>query len=240
MIRTVLVVLYIFLSLLFFSPILGILWFVKKSNRLLADKTAQSILRFICKGVIVIAGIDLKVYGLENVPKDSPVLFVGNHRSYFDIIITLAQNIKLYGYVAKLELGKIPLLKMWMKKINCIFLDRDDIRAGMQVILKAIENVKLGISVFIYPEGTRHHDEYVHDFKAGSFKIATKTGCPIIPVAVLGSDDIFENHVPKVIPAKVKLYYGTPILPESLNGEEKKHIAEYTKNIIEDMIKNAV
>ena len=96
------------------------------------------------------------VIGEENVPKDEPVLYIGNHRSYFDIVMTYIRVPRPTGYIAKIEMLKIPLLSHWMKYLHCLFLDRNDIKQGMKIILTAIDKVKSGISICVFPEGTRN------------------------------------------------------------------------------------
>ena len=123
-----------------------------------------------------------------------------------------------------------------MKINHCLFLDRKDLRQGLKVITDAIEEVKSGYSIFIYPEGTRSKDGKLGDFIAGSFKIATRTDCPIIPVAITGSDDVFEKHIPFIRSSKVTIRYGEPIIPSQLEQEQKKKINEYTKGVIAEML----
>lgn len=235
MLRTILVLTFIVFFLIIYLPVLGILGIIKKYNKTFVDTISQRILRNVCNVVVILAGIDLTIEGKENIPKNTPVLFVANHTSYFDIICTLSQNTGRFGYIAKLELSRIPSLRIWMHRINCIFLDRNDIRAGMQAILSAIDNIKNGISVFIFPEGTRHHDGKIHEFKGGSFKIATKTECPIIPVSIKGGDDVFEKHIPRVFPAKVHIKYGIPIYTSNLTKEESSSLPELVRNTVENM-----
>ena len=134
----------------------------------------------------------------------------------------------------------IPLLSNWMKYLHCLFLDRKDIKEGMKTILTAIEEIKNGVSICIFPEGTRSRSESELEmlpFHEGSFKIATKTGCPIIPIAIHNSAEIFEAHSPKIRPCKVVVEYGDPIYPEQLSKEEKKRLGSYTQNIILEMLK---
>ena len=73
-------------------------------------------------------------------------------------------------------------------------------------------------------------------FKEGSLKIAEKTGCPIIPMALTGTADIFENHLPWIRPAHVTLQYGEPIYPKELSKEDKKHLGSYTQGKILAML----
>ena len=73
-------------------------------------------------------------------------------------------------------------------------------------------------------------------FHEGSFKIATKANCPIIPIAISNSANIFEAHFPKISPAKVVVEYGKPIYPDELSKEDKRHVGEYTQNVIREML----
>ena len=164
--------------------------------------------------ILWITGAKVTVIGEENVPKDTPVLYIGNHRSYFDILLTYSRCPIRTGYIAKKEMEKIPLLSNWMRYLHCLFLDRKDIKQGLKTILAAVDKVKSGISICIFPEGTRNKNEDELDmlsFHEGSFKIAAKAKCPIIPMAISNSADIFEAHFPTIHPAKVVVEYGKPI-----------------------------
>ena len=123
-----------------------------------------------------------------------------------------------------------------MRFLQCLFLDRDDIRQGMKTILQAIEQVKAGYSFFISPEGTRNQGKDMLPFKEGSFKVAEKTGCAIIPVALTNTDELFEKHVPCVRSAKVVIEFGKPIYPNQLDKEQRKHLGSYVQNIIKEML----
>ena len=128
------------------------------------------------------------------------------------------------------------LLRDWMKALYCLFLDREDMKAGLKTILQGIEYIKNGISICIFPEGTRNRQEEMLPFKEGSLKMAEKTGCPIIPMAITNSAEIFENHLPFVRPCHVILEYGTPILPKELSKEDRKFLGAYTQKKIQEML----
>ena len=101
--------------------------------------------------------------------------------------------------------------------------------------MTAIEKVKSGISICIFPEGTRNRvNDTFMEFHEGSFKIAEKTGCPIIPMSINNSAQIFEDHIPKIKKAHVVLEYGKPIYPAELSKEDRKHLGVYTQNIIKE------
>jgi 1-acyl-sn-glycerol-3-phosphate acyltransferase len=183
------------------------------------------------------AGMKRVVLGLENIPKDTAVLYVSNHRSLADIPMAYITVPNLMGFVAKIEIKKAPFLSWWMVLVNCLFLDRSDMRAGMKMILDGIDSIKQGYSIFIAPEGTRNQDKELLPFKEGSLKIADKTNCPIIPVAISGTDDVFENSAPWIKRATCVIEYGTPIYPDQLTKEERKTMGAYCRDVITEMLK---
>lgn len=194
------------------------------------------------KCVAFISGVKLTVIGEENVPRDEPVLYIGNHRSFFDVVVTYARCPGLTGYIAKDGVNKVPIFRIWMKRLHCIFLKRDDMKEGLKVILKAIEYVKSGISICIFPEGTRNkyrdNPTSLLPFKEGSFKIAIKTGCKIVPMALIGTADILENHFPWIHSTDIKLIYGEPIDVSALDKDQQKHVGAYCQAVVEELIRS--
>lgn len=215
-------------------------WLIGKINKRAKDISSLRIVQWGFRVILWIIGVKVTTIGLEKVPKDQPVLYVANHRSYFDILLISVRNHNLTGFVAKKELGKIPFLNIWMKYIYCLFLDRENIREGLKTILQAVEYVKSGISMVIFPEGTRNKAEDDLDilpFHDGSFKIAQRSGCAVVPIAINNSCDIFEKHMPKFKPVKVVMEYCDPIILSDLPKEDQKRIGAYTQNIILEKLK---
>ena len=241
MLRYLFTILFIFSFLFLSLPYLGIEWILGKFNREASDLRQLRVVQAVFKIILWICGTKVIVLGEENVPTDKPVLYVANHKSLFDIIITYIRCPIRTGYVSKDVIEKVPSLNLWMKRLYCLFLNRSDIKQGLKTILAGIENIKNGISMCIFPEGTRNKTEdLVLPFKEGSFKMATKTGCPIIPMALTNTSAIFEDHFPLVKPTTVILEYGTPIYPNELNKDEQKKIGAYCQHAIEEMlIKNS-
>ncbi|MGL5436234.1 MAG: lysophospholipid acyltransferase family protein [Lachnospiraceae bacterium] len=189
--------------------------------------------------IIRLTGTKVTVIGQENIP-DSSVLYVGNHRSYFDILVGYTTVPGLTGFVAKREMLRYRLLSDWMHNVNCLFLDRKNIKEGLKTILSGVDKVKNGISIWIFPEGTRNESDDILSllpFKEGSLKIAEKSKCPVIPVAITGTAEIFEKHIPFMKPSKVTIEYGKPIYLEQLPPEEKKRSGAYTRDVIIEMLK---
>lgn len=240
MFRFILVCIVVVGFLILSIPILLVEWVIGKFNRRAKDISSLRIVQAVFRCVLKITGSDIQIIGHENVPHDTAVLYIGNHRSFFDILLTYVLCPDLTGYIAKKEMEPIPLLSNWMKYLHCLFLDRKDIKAGMKTILTAIDEAKNGVSICIFPEGTRNKNESELDmlpFHEGSFKIATKSGCPIIPMAITNSTEIFEAHFPKIKPAKVIVEYGKPIYPDQLSKEDKKRLGAYTQETILNMLK---
>lgn len=240
--RTIITVLYVFLFLILGLPVLGIEWIISKFNKAHADMVQLRIVQWGLKCVAFISGVKLTVIGEENVPRDEPVLYIGNHRSFFDVVVTYARCPGLTGYIAKDGVNKVPIFRIWMKRLHCIFLKRDDMKEGLKVILKAIEYVKSGISICIFPEGTRNKDKdnptSLLPFKEGSFKIAIKTGCKIVPMALIGTADILENHFPWIHSTDIKLIYGEPIDVSALDKDQQKHVGAYCQTVVEELIRS--
>lgn len=235
MIRFIAVASFVVLFLIFSIPLLIAEWIIGKFNMDFKNKSSLAIVNWGFRCCLFLAGTKVIVKGEENVPKDEPVLYIGNHRSYFDILITYVRVPRPTGYIAKKEMLKWPLLVNWMRNLHCLFLDRHDLKQGLKIILEAIEKVKSGISICIFPEGTRNKVNHTFmDFHEGSFKIASKTGCAIVPMAIYNSAAIFEDHLPKVKKATVILEYCKPIYMKDLEKEDQKHIGAYTRNIIMD------
>ena len=237
MIRTILIALTLFLYLVLLLPVLGIEWIYHKINPEKADYQQLRMVQAAFRLMLKMTGARIQVIGEENVPKDRAVLYVGNHKSYFDILLTYSRVPRLTGYVAKKEMESFPILSIWMKRLHCLFLDRKDIKQGLKTILTGIDLIKNGISVCIFPEGTRNKsNDRLLPFKEGSLKMAEKTGCPIIPFAITNSSKLFEDHMPFVRPCGIIIEYGKPIYPAELPKEEKKFLGAYCRKQIEDML----
>mgnify|MGYP004533453569 CR=1 FL=1 len=238
--RSILAVIFVFFYLILGSLVLGVEWIIGKFNKKHADLVTLRFVQWAFRCVMWISGTRLEVKGFENVPKDEAVLYIGNHRSFFDVVITYARCPGLTGYLAKKEIEKIPFLSTWMRYLYCLFLDRKDIKQGLKTILTAIDHVKQGISIFIFPEGTRStgaDQAELLPFHEGSFKVATKTDCLIVPVAITNTSQILEDHFPFIKSTQVTLEYGKPFRPSELSKEDRKIIGSYTRDIIQEMVK---
>lgn len=235
MIRFILVVIFVVLFLVLSIPLLIAEWIIGKFNQDIKDHSSLAIVNWAFRQVIRLSGTHTIVLGEENVPKDTAVLYVGNHRSYFDILLTYVRVPRPTGYVSKIEMKRYPLLSNWMCNLLCLFLDRENIKEGLKTILAAVEKVKSGISICIFPEGTRNkvNDSFL-PFHEGSFKIAERGNVPIVPITLVNTADIFEDHLPKIKKTTVVIEYGKPIYVKNLDKESRKSLSTYVSTIIAD------
>lgn len=177
-------------------------------------------------------GAEIVVHNQEKIPCDTNVLFVSNHQSNFDILIILAEIKKNTGFVAKVELGKIPYLSDWMKNIHCIFMDREDMKQSMKTIIEGISLLKAGKSLVIFPEGTRSKSDKMGEFKAGSFKLALKAKVPIVPVSINGSYKLMEGNKNRIKADRVDIYIHEPVYTDKLSKEEIAVLHETVRDVI--------
>ncbi len=238
MIRTILILLVAVLYLVIGCIPAFVLWLIGKKNPDLKDRVSMHMIQWIFGVILALSGTKVKAEGLENIPKDRAVLYVGNHRSYFDIIASYRLLPGITGYVAKKEMGKVPFLRLWMRYIHCLFLDRSNVKEGLKTILAGAEEIKNGHSMWIFPEGTRNRGDEgsLLDFKEGSLKMADKAGCPVVPVAIAHSADVLENHFPFIHAATITIRFGEPIDLKSLPREQKKLAGSYTRTQIQGML----
>lgn len=235
MIRLILVLLFVFLFLVLSTPLMLAEWIIGRFNMPLRDKSSLAIVNWAFRMVIRLSGTKVIVKGEENVPQDTAVLYVGNHRSYFDIILTYVRVPRPTGYVAKLEMLRYPLLNVWMYFLHCLFLDRQDIKKGLKTILKGVEKAKSGISICIFPEGTRNGtDQDFLPFHEGSFKIAEKADVPILPITMAGTNAIFEDHLPRIQKQTVIIEYGKPIDVKALDKDTRRNLSAYVQGIMSE------
>lgn len=182
--------------------------------------------------LIALAGGKVHVSGLENIPKDTAVLFVGNHQGDFDIPLTLAYLDRPHGLIAKISTEKIPFISTWMKMLHCVFIDRENPRASMKALGEATENILNGHSMIIFPEGTRSKSDRVGEFKSGSMRIALKAKVPIVPIAIDNTYKMLEEHKFLIKPADIYLRILPPIDTAALTKEESKELNEHIRQKI--------
>lgn len=204
---------------------------IKKTNPKHYEDLIFNVVKQWSQYVIKIAGTRVETIGLENIPEGN-CLFVGNHQSNLDIPIVLSQLNKNVSFISKKELGKIPLFSFWMKKMHCVFLDRNNVRDAVNSISEGANILKNHCSMVIFPEGTRSKSSKMGSFRKGSIKFGLKAEVPIVPFTIIDSYKGYEEKG-TFSECNVKLIINKPIYVSSLSKEEKVHIIEKIKGIID-------
>ena len=153
-----------------------------------SDRVSSGIMRWWGRKFIRIGGWDVRVGGLEYLPSGGAIL-VANHQSLVDIPLLLAAVPREVRFLAKRELGRIPLFGFAMRKAGNLFIDREDPRDAIHLVREATERIGRGQMVVIFPEGTRSRDGDVGEFKPGAFYLARKKGIPLLPVLLDGGKE---------------------------------------------------
>ena len=209
---------------------------IGKFNPHARDISSLRIVQGVFKIVLFISGVKVTVKGRENILKDEAAMYVGNHRGIFDTLVSYSLMYRVTGFVAKKEIEKVPLLNIWMRYLYCLFLDRKNMKEGLKTILTGIDYLKSGTSIVIFPEGTRNKIiDGVLPFHAGSFKLAEKSGCKIIPMVQNNTAAVLEDHLPFFKKTHTVLEFGKPIDVASMDREQKKTLAKDVQDLIEKM-----
>lgn len=185
------------------------------------------------RSIIAVSGVKVSVTGLENVPRDKAVLFLSNHQGAFDIPAIQSVLPVHFLWVAKKSLFKVPVVGWSMSLTGYISIDRDNPAEALKSMEEASERMSEGVSVVIFPEGTRSETGALLPFKRGAFMLAKKSGVPIVPVAIQGTNRIKKKGSFLVNPAKVRISIGRPI---PIGASDEKELRNMTKRQIEEMI----
>ena len=236
MIQLVLAAIYIILHFIV-SLIIGVLP-AKLLSLIGLKKAGETWLRLngsaLSRGIVVSLGGKVIVKGLENIPaEDRKICFVSNHQSYIDIPMIVTYIPVLLGFVAKIELTKVPVLNSWMKALGCVFIDRSSARSSIKAIFDGVKVIKGGHPLVIFPEGTRSKGDHFGEFKAGSMKLATRAKATIIPITIHDSYKVMEQRKGMKLITPVTLTIHEPIHTAQMDDEELKDIPDKVFGIIQ-------
>ena len=168
------------------------------------------------------AGIRLEVDGLEKVPGDGPLIFMGNHQGNFDILALSLAIPRRFSWVAKKELFQIPVFGGAMRRAGYIPLDRSDGRRALKSMNDAAARIRSGSSVMVFPEGTRTKDGNLLPFKRGGFLLAAKAQVPIVPFTINGSTKINPCTAIALYPGTLSVSFGEPVTVDAQDKDQSQ------------------
>ena len=193
-------------------------------------------IQYILKLAVTSGNVDFECHGVENIPKENGFLMYGNHQGLFDIVAIGASCPNPLAAVLKKELEGVPFVEQIRRCTKSYCMDREDLRQSMTVINNVIKEVKNGRNFLIFPEGTRSRKgNEMLDFHSGSFKCATKTKCPIVPVAFINSFKVMDEKGCK--PVNVQIHYLEPIYYEEYQEMNTVELASMVRDRIEAVVK---
>jgi 1-acyl-sn-glycerol-3-phosphate acyltransferase len=182
-------------------------------------------------------GATLKVEGLENLDTSRSTVFVSNHQSTLDIPALFVALPVDFRFVAKKILQYVPITGWYMKFAGFVFIDRGNRREALQSIDVAAEKIRKGLSIVIFPEGTRSETGAILPFKKGPFALALKAGVPLTPIAVEGSRHVMPKNSWNVVPGEIRVKVGAPIDPAPF-GEDREALAQHVREKVIELSKS--
>jgi 1-acyl-sn-glycerol-3-phosphate acyltransferase len=179
--------------LVFFFPLTSIVWLMT----LPFDSKRTSVhWMLICQAIIIsylIPVWKIKIEGREKAIRGTTYVIISNHQSLLDILLINCLRYR-FKWISKIENKKVPILGWYLKMADYITVDRGDKESKEQMLVEAYNYLKKGISIMIFPEGTRSFDMEIGFFKRGAFQLAITTGVPILPVLIDGTGGVLPKH----------------------------------------------
>lgn len=176
----------------------------------------------------------VKVIGAENIPS-GPVVFASNHQSAMDIPLLYVYLPGQFRIVAKVELFRYPFMGWHLTRSGQIAVDEKNVRANLRSLNRAVDTVKSGMPLMIFPEGGRTPDGEIKKFMSGAFYVAIKAGVPVVPVAIVGTFEVLRMWSYVIHPGPMQLVIGKPISTEGYTTRDMDQLAEKVKVEIEEM-----
>jgi 1-acyl-sn-glycerol-3-phosphate acyltransferase len=176
------------------------------------------------KALLAVAGVRVRLHNPERMRSDQAQVYVANHMSWFDVF-TLAAILPRPKFIAKAELGRIPLFGRASRACGMIFIDRDNRKAAFTGYETAARRIRGGASIVVFPEGTRGHEYALRPFKKGPFVLAVASGAPIVPTVLHGTREIFGRGTIWVRSGEVHVHFLEPISTEGLTYDDRDQLS---------------
>lgn len=202
--------------------------FVRSGNPL------HKIARLWGKSILFVSRVEMSVKGLSNIDPSAPYIYMPNHQSNFDIPVLLGHLTVQFRWLAKAELFKIPIFGHAMRKAGYISIDRNNRESAIKSLNAAANKIKSGVSVLIFPEGTRSRDGKIQPFKKGGFVMAIESGVPIVPVVITGTRSLMTKGKFRVNAGHVRMVIHKPIDTSAYTRETKEALMESVRRVICD------
>jgi 1-acyl-sn-glycerol-3-phosphate acyltransferase len=179
--------------------------------------------------------VKVKIEGMERLNRKGPYIFMSNHQGSYDIFALLGHLPYQFKWLAKKELFSIPFFGWTMAAAGYISIDREGSRGTVEAMNDAAQKIRDGMSVVIFPEGSRSPDGSIQAFKKGGFTLAIKSKVPIVPIAISGSRDIMPKDRLTATSGEIRIQMDHPIKTENFSLRDRESLM---KNVRETITKN--
>jgi 1-acyl-sn-glycerol-3-phosphate acyltransferase len=198
------------------------------------ENAAHKVAHLWGKTMLALSGVSVKVIGAENIPGDTPLIFMANHQSNFDILTVLAHIPMQFRWISKKEVFHTPLMGPAMRKAGYISIDRENRTKAIRSLDDAAEKIKNGKSVMTFPEGTRSPDGEIKPLKKGLFHLAMRSKVPIIPISIIGSRDIMPKKSLRITPGRITMIIDKPINTSEYDMKDRDKLMKKVYFVIKD------
>lgn len=227
MIRTAFILIWVVLTTSFFAVISVIISFFTRTGN-----PVHITARIWAQSILMVSRVHVSVQGLSNIEPDKSYIYMANHQSNFDIPVLLGYLPVQFRWLAKAELFKIPVFGRAMLGAGYVKIDRFDQESAFESIKEAGRKMKGGVSVMIFPEGTRSKDGSIRPFKKGGFVMAVDSGVPIVPVVIRGTWSIMAKSSLQINHGQVEMALAKPIDTTGYSRETKEELMERVRTAI--------
>ena len=184
-----------------------------------------------CRLLCQLNGVQVEIKGIENILLLKPQIFVSNHQGFFDIFALSGYLPLQIRWVAKASLFKLPFVGWAMTASGYIPVERNDRKKAYEAFNKTLEKIREGCSIILFPEGTRSEDGEIGTFKKGSNLIASRSKVPMLPVTIIGSNNIIKKGSVTIKPGKIQIVISSPVEACS-NKKDNDLVLESIRTII--------
>jgi len=178
--------------------------------------------------------VKVKIEGLENLNGEGPYVFMSNHQGSYDIFALLGHLPYQFKWLAKKELFSIPFFGWAMAAAGYISIDREGTRETVEAMNVAAQKIRDGMSVVIFPEGSRSPDGSIQPFKKGGFTLAIKSNVPVVPIAISGSRDIMPKDKLTATAGKIRMFVDHPIETQHCSSKDRGPLMKKVRETISE------
>jgi len=229
MLQSFFVILWVVLVTAFFSVVAILGSLIDRKGEL-----PHKIARIWSRSILAASRVKVTVKNLSYIDPARSYIYMSNHQSAFDIPVLLAYLPVQFKWLAKAELFKIPIFGFAMRRAGYISIDRSNRRSAIVSLRKAAEMIRNGVSVIIFPEGTRSRDGHIRPFKKGGFVLAVDSGVPVVPIIIHGTREILTKKTLHIKPGQVVLEIEKPIESADYNRKTKDQLLKRVSRVISE------